>query len=61
MAGVYRAVHKLGMPVAVKILPPSKASASLVVDHRTAITPFATTTSAPRGHCGHWSCATTCL
>jgi serine/threonine-protein kinase len=25
MAGVYRATHKLGMPVAVKILPPSKA------------------------------------
>src|SRR2546421_316692 len=25
MAGVYRAVHKMGMPVAVKVLPPSKA------------------------------------
>ncbi len=25
MAGVYRAIHKLGMPVAVKILPPSSA------------------------------------
>jgi serine/threonine protein kinase len=25
MAGVYRATHKLGMPVAVKVLPPSKA------------------------------------
>ncbi len=25
MAGVYRAVHALGMPVAIKVLPPSKA------------------------------------
>ena len=25
MAGVYRAVHKLGMPIAVKILPPNRA------------------------------------